>query len=42
MDVIVNDERCKGKFLILATDDAHTLYEKYGFNNSDKLISAKI
>ncbi|QYK02060.1 GNAT family N-acetyltransferase [Shewanella psychrotolerans] len=42
MDVIVNDERWKGKFLMLATDDAHSLYKKYGFQGSTKLMSTKI
>lgn len=39
MDTVINDERWKGKLLMLATDDAHTLYEKFGFKNSTKLMS---
>lgn len=42
LDVVVNDVRLKGKLLILATDDAHTLYEKYGFQRNDKLMSTPI
>lgn len=32
MDAIVNHEQLKGCFGILATQDAHGLYEKYGFH----------
>ena len=39
MDVIVNDERWKGKLLMLATDDDHSLYEQYGFKKNAKLMS---
>jgi len=42
METITNDKRWKGKLLMLATDDAHSLYEKYGFLNSHKLMSTKI
>ena len=42
MDVLVNDERWKGKLLMLATDDAHSLYARHGFKNNDKLMSTKI
>jgi GNAT superfamily N-acetyltransferase len=38
VDVVVNDVRWKGKFLMLATDDAHGLYEKHGFKQSPKLM----
>tara|TARA_B110000503_G_scaffold19237_1_gene28615 strand:- start:2884 stop:3282 length:399 start_codon:yes stop_codon:yes gene_type:complete len=39
MDVITKDERWNGMLLMLATDDAHGLYEKYGFKISHKLMS---
>ncbi len=42
VEVIVNDSRWKNKFQILATDDAHTLYEKFGFSGSNRLMSTKI
>ena len=42
LDIVVNDVRLKGKLLMLATDDAHTLYEKYGFQRNDKLMSTLI
>ncbi|MEG2183029.1 MAG: GNAT family N-acetyltransferase [Oscillospiraceae bacterium] len=32
VNAIVNHEKLKGCFGILATSDAHGLYEKYGFN----------
>ena len=40
--VIVNDPRWCSKFQFLATDDAHGLYEKFGFSSSTKLMSTKI
>ncbi|MDX1505992.1 MAG: GNAT family N-acetyltransferase, partial [Spongiibacter sp.] len=40
--VIVNDPRWCSKFQFLATDDAHGLYEKFGFSGSTKLMSTKI
>lgn len=40
--VIVNDSRWCSKFQFLATDDAHGLYEKFGFSGSEKLMSTKI
>lgn len=40
--VIVNDPRWCSKFQFLATDDAHGLYEKFGFSGSNKLMSTKI
>ena len=42
MEVIVKDERFKDKLLMLATNDAHTLYEKYGFKNNHKLMSTHL
>jgi len=38
---IINDERWCDILLILATKDAHGLYEKYGFKNSEKLMMRK-
>ncbi|NKI19229.1 GNAT family N-acetyltransferase [Spongiibacter sp. KMU-166] len=35
--VIVNDPRWCSKFQFLATDDAHGLYEKFGFSGSTKI-----
>ena len=40
--IIVNDPRWHSKFQFLATDDAHILYEKFGFSGSHKLMSTKI
>ena len=40
--VIINDPRWCSKFQFLATDDAHGLYEKFGFSGSHKLMSTKI
>lgn len=39
---INNDPRWSSKFQFLATDDAHTLYEQFGFSGSSKLMSTKI
>lgn len=41
-EVIHNDSRWCSKFQFLATDDAHELYEQYGFSGSNKLMSTKI
>ena len=38
VETVVNDPRWKGKFLLLATDDAHCLYQKFGFKQSSKLM----
>lgn len=38
VETVVNDPRWKGKFLLLATDDAHGLYQKHGFKQSPKLM----
>ncbi len=37
---VVNDPRWKTKYLLLATDDAHDLYQKHGFKRSPKLMEA--
>ncbi|AAZ24310.1 GNAT family N-acetyltransferase [Colwellia psychrerythraea] len=42
VDTIVNDPRWKSKFQLLVTDDAHSLYEKFGFSSSHKLMSTKV
>ncbi|WP_245597707.1 GNAT family N-acetyltransferase [Psychromonas aquimarina] len=39
VDTAVNDPRWPVELFMLATDDAHTLYEKYGFHLSDKLMA---
>ena len=41
MEVIVSDERWQGISLVLATADAHKLYESFGFKNTDKLMWKK-
>jgi GNAT superfamily N-acetyltransferase len=38
VETVENDPRWKGKFLLLATDDAHSLYQKHGFKQSPKLM----
>lgn len=38
IELVVNDKRWCSKFLLLATDDAHNLYQKYGFKQSPKLM----
>ncbi|MCP4595809.1 GNAT family N-acetyltransferase [Neptuniibacter sp.] len=40
--VIVNDPRWSSKFQFLVTDDAHGLYERYGFSGSHKLMSTEV
>ena len=40
--IIVNDSRWYSKFQFLATDDAHSLYEQFGFSGSNRLMSTKI
>jgi len=42
MEIIANDLRWKNKFQLLVTDDAHKLYEGFGFSCSNKLMSTKI
>ncbi|MCF6441249.1 GNAT family N-acetyltransferase [Pseudoalteromonas luteoviolacea] len=41
-DTIVNDPRWCAKFKFLVTDDAHSLYEKFGFSGSPKLLSTQV
>lgn len=38
IETIISDERWKNLSLILATKDAHKLYEKYGFENTTRLM----
>jgi len=38
VSTIINDKRWGNILLILATKDAHGLYEKYGFKNNEKLM----
>ncbi|MBA6304924.1 GNAT family N-acetyltransferase [Colwellia sp. MB02u-14] len=42
VDTIVNDPRWKRKFQLLVTDDAHSLYEQFGFSSSHKLMSTPL
>ena len=41
VDTIVRDQRWNKLFLILATKDAHSLYEKYGFKKDEILMGKK-
>lgn len=41
VEIIVNDTRWQSLFKILATDDAHGLYERHGFSCSGKLMGTK-
>lgn len=41
-EVIHNDSRWCSKFQFLVTDDAHGLYELYGFTGSSKLMSTQV
>jgi len=38
VETIITDKRWDSFFLMLATKDAHKLYEKYGFNNTPRLM----
>lgn len=40
--IIKNDSRWCSKFQFLVTDDAHGLYEKFGFSCSHKLMSTDV
>ena len=40
-EVVTNDCRWKSKLQLLITDDAHSLYQRLGFENSDKLLSTQ-
>ena len=42
VNTIVNDSRWKSKLQLLVTDDAHSLYEEFGFSSSHKLMSTKV
>lgn len=42
VNTIVNDSRWKNKFQLLVTDDAHSLYQMFGFSSSHKLMSTKV
>ncbi|BCD97720.1 GNAT family N-acetyltransferase [Marinagarivorans cellulosilyticus] len=41
-ELIHNDPRWCSKFQFLATDDAHALYEHFGFSGSSKLMSTTV
>ncbi|MFT6925200.1 MAG: GNAT superfamily N-acetyltransferase [Psychromonas sp.] len=38
VETVVNDPRWKNLFLVLATGDAHDLYQRHGFEQSSKLM----
>jgi len=38
VESIVNDKRWENSLLMLATKDAHKLYERYGFKNTTRLM----
>jgi GNAT superfamily N-acetyltransferase len=38
IETIVKDFRWEGTLQVLVTDDAHSLYKKFGFSNCDKLM----
>ena len=38
IETIVNDERWRDTLIMLGTKDAHKLYKKYGFKNSESLM----
>ncbi|GAK86811.1 PhnO protein [Vibrio ponticus] len=42
VQTIVDDPRWVSKFQFLVTDDAHSLYEKYGFSGSSKLMATQV
>jgi len=42
VDTMVNDPRWKGIFQLLVTDDAHSLYERFGFSRNSQLLSTKV
>ncbi|EWH09559.1 acetyltransferase [Catenovulum agarivorans DS-2] len=41
-EIIHCDARWRTKFQFLVTDDAHGLYEKFGFSGSNKLMSTEV
>jgi len=42
VDTIINDPRWKNLLQLLVTDDAHSLYEQFGFSGSHKLMSTEV
>ena len=42
VDTMVNDPRWEGVFQLLVTDDAHSLYERFGFSSNSLLMSTKV
>jgi predicted acetyltransferase len=42
VETMVNDSRWKGIFQLLVTDDAHSLYERFGFSSKSQLMSTKV
>jgi len=42
VETMINDSRWKGVFQLLVTDDAHSLYERFGFSSKSQLMSTKV
>tara|TARA_B110000211_G_scaffold223011_1_gene272385 strand:- start:4939 stop:5358 length:420 start_codon:yes stop_codon:yes gene_type:complete len=42
VETMVYDSRWKGVFQLLVTDDAHSLYERFGFSSKSQLMSTKV
>lgn len=42
VETMVNDSRWKGIFQLLVTDDAHSLYGRFGFSSNNQLMSTKV
>ena len=42
IETMIYDLRWKGIFQLLVTDDAHTLYEQFGFSSNNQLMSTKV
>ena len=42
VETVLSVPRWSNRFQLLATDDAHTLYDRFGFSGSHKLMSTKI
>ncbi|MCE2571148.1 GNAT family N-acetyltransferase [Motilimonas eburnea] len=39
VDVALSDPRWRDKLLMLVTNDAHSLYQRHGFSNSNKVLT---
>tara|TARA_R110002167_G_C12706202_1_gene654653 strand:+ start:20719 stop:21138 length:420 start_codon:yes stop_codon:yes gene_type:complete len=42
VETMINDSRWKGVLQLLVTDDAHSLYERFGFSSKSQLMSTKV